>query len=187
MEKVRILLCSALLAVATPAAAATADISGIYDAGVLVAQGGSFALGPGAYEFSLSFSDPVSDFVYGYVGKTTVTNSFCDEGEGEFYCGGDDVPTEPLFEMINPQLYQLSLVVNGPSSYTYPPGSVVVRDDQFDLCCQYGFSFISGEAGRYTLSYAAIPEPRIWSMMILGFGAVGWSIRRSRKRKVAFT
>jgi Asp-tRNA(Asn)/Glu-tRNA(Gln) amidotransferase A subunit family amidase len=27
----------------------------------------------------------------------------------------------------------------------------------------------------------AVPEPATWAMMILGFGAIGWSVRRGRK------
>jgi hypothetical protein len=26
-----------------------------------------------------------------------------------------------------------------------------------------------------------VPEPATWAMMILGFGAIGWSVRRGRK------
>ncbi|HWJ59374.1 MAG TPA: PEPxxWA-CTERM sorting domain-containing protein [Sphingomicrobium sp.] len=27
---------------------------------------------------------------------------------------------------------------------------------------------------------AAVPEPATWAMMLIGFGAMGWSIRRRR-------
>lgn len=32
-----------------------------------------------------------------------------------------------------------------------------------------------------TITIAAVPEPATWSMMIIGFGAVGFSLRRKRK------
>jgi hypothetical protein len=33
-------------------------------------------------------------------------------------------------------------------------------------------------------SVSAVPEPSTWAMMILGFGAVGWSLRRQRRQAV---
>lgn len=41
--------------------------------------------------------------------------------------------------------------------------------------------------GTYTgtISFASVPEPATWAMMILGLGAVGYSMRR-RSAKVAF-
>jgi len=32
-----------------------------------------------------------------------------------------------------------------------------------------------------TQAAGAVPEPATWAMMILGFGAIGWSVRRGRK------
>jgi hypothetical protein len=67
------------------------------------------------------------------------------------------------------------------------PGDIVVREDQFDLCCTYGFEFNGGDAGHFTLSYAAIPEPATWGMMLLGFGAIGFASRRRQMRTVLAT
>lgn len=38
--------------------------------------------------------------------------------------------------------------------------------------------------GRFTLLAAAVPEPGTWMMMIMGFGAVGATMRSARRKKV---
>lgn len=40
-------------------------------------------------------------------------------------------------------------------------------------------------SARVSITYAAVPEPATWGMMILGFGALGGALRRSRRRMVA--
>jgi hypothetical protein len=40
----------------------------------------------------------------------------------------------------------------------------------------------SGDSGRYHALGAAVPEPETWAMMLIGFGAVGFSFRRARAR-----
>jgi hypothetical protein len=171
--------CVAAALLASSPAAATTVVSSPYPADSFVGDSGNFDLGPGTYLFSLSFTEPVTD-VLGWVGKTTISNFYCDTGSGEFYCGGDDVPSLPLFEMVNPELYQLYLTVNGPSTITYPPGSITVREEDVDECCDYEFDFTSGAAGIYTLSYDAVPEAQTWMMLVLGFGAIGAAARRRK-------
>ena len=39
--------------------------------------------------------------------------------------------------------------------------------------------FIFGEPG----AASAVPEPTTWSMMLLGFGAIGWALRAGRRRE----
>jgi hypothetical protein len=167
---------AAALLVSSPAVATTV-VSNPYPADSFAGDAGNFSLGAGTYLFSLSFTEPVTG-VLGWVGKTTVSNFYCDLGSGEFYCGGDDVPSLPEFDMVNPELYQLYLTVNGPSTITYPPGSITVREEDVDYCCDYQFDFTSGAAGIYTLSYAAVPEAQTWMMLVLGFGAIGAAARR---------
>ena len=42
----------------------------------------------------------------------------------------------------------------------------------------------SANAGTYTFSASAIPEPATWLMLLLGFGGVGASMRASRYRRL---
>ena len=46
-----------------------------------------------------------------------------------------------------------------------------------------GFNATSVKANA-AITASAVPEPATWAMMIVGFGAVGYSLRR--QRKVAF-
>ena len=43
---------------------------------------------------------------------------------------------------------------------------------------------ISPATPSVTFSFAAVPEPESWAMMLLGFGAAGMSIRRRRSLTV---
>jgi len=180
MKSLRVALFSAalvLLAATTPAQATTEITSGSYTGSSFNSAGGEFSLGPGSYEISLAFSQPVSD-VSGWVEKVFTYNDYCNLGEGEFYCGGDDDAIIPLFAMVTPQLYQLVLTVNGPRTVHGAPGDIVVREDQSDSCCTYGLDFTSGSPGRFTLSYAAIPEAPTWALLLAGFGLLGAALRR---------
>ncbi len=42
----------------------------------------------------------------------------------------------------------------------------------------YGTPFNANIAGSFAGSTGAVPEPSSWAMMLIGFGAVGWSARR---------
>ena len=37
-----------------------------------------------------------------------------------------------------------------------------------------------GLAGTITITDHGVPEPATWAMMLLGFGAIGWQLRRRR-------
>jgi len=190
MNSLRVALCGAAIAVAaaaSPAGATTTTVtSGDFASDSYNSVGGTLSLDPGSYRFDLSFDQPVTD-VNGWVEKLFVYNDTCNEGEGEFYCGGDEDSIIPLFEMVTPELYQLTLTVNGPRTIFGAPGDIVVREDQFDNCCTYGFEFTGGAAGHYALSVASIPEPATWAMMLIGFGAIGAAARRRQMRNLPAT
>jgi len=184
MNSLRVALCGAalaLLAAASPAEATTTVASGDYSSGSFIISGGDFSVGPGTYQISLAFTEPVDDF-NGWVKKLFNSQYFCDFGDGEFACDGDSGFVAPEFQMISPELYQLMLTVNGPSSLFGAPGDPIVREDRYDTCCTYGFRFEGGNAGHFTLSYNAVPEPATWAMMLLGFGAIGFAARRRRQQ-----
>lgn len=46
-----------------------------------------------------------------------------------------------------------------------------------------GVSGNGSYAGTLAFSAGAVPEPSTWALMIMGFGAVGFSMRRQRSRK----
>lgn len=48
----------------------------------------------------------------------------------------------------------------------------------------FGFETVANTAITATTAVPAIPEPTTWAMMLIGFGAAGYAIRRGRKPKV---
>jgi len=188
MKSLRVALCGAaiaLLAAASPAQATTTVVSGTYTGGYQ-STGGSFSLGEGSYLISLSFSNPVSDFD-GTLEKTYAYDAYCNFGAGDVLCGGDDVPIDLTFNMVTPQLYQLLLTINGPETIVIPPGHFESREDTHESCCGFGFGFTSSGSGHFVLSYADVPEPATWAMMLIGFGAIGAAARRRQTRNVLAT
>jgi hypothetical protein len=177
MISLRLSFCGAALALlsASPAVATTTVASVDYPANGFVVGGGNFSLGTGTYRINLTFSQPVSD-VDAWIEKVTTTNDYCNPGE--VICGGDDVSIFPEFEMVTPQLYQVVVTVSGLSTINGQPWSDYVRETSVDSCCGFGVDFTSGNAGRYTVSYTAVPEPATWAMMLFGFGAIGFAARR---------
>jgi hypothetical protein len=47
----------------------------------------------------------------------------------------------------------------------------------------YTLTFIGNGSGSFggNVSFSAVPEPATWGMMLLGFGAVGYAMRRRRR------
>ncbi|MCP9222036.1 PEPxxWA-CTERM sorting domain-containing protein [Erythrobacter sp. LQ02-29] len=168
-----------VLAGAGPAQAATVIDSGTFDADDFVYESPSTTLGPGRYRFVVQTSVPVDGF-FGDAIKQTTTNFYCDEGDGEFACGGDDVPTYASFTQVNPSRYLATLTVDAPQTVYFGGGGFETGYDEFDSCCEFEFSFETTQGGSYTLSYGAVPEPALWMLMILGFGAVGGAMRKRR-------
>lgn len=169
---------AALLTTAAPALAAVIE-TGAYEPGLTTRTGG-LNLGPGSYRFDLRLTTPVLN-VFGYPEKITTTNFVCfdpDIRPDEFFCGGDNVPTQPLFEQVTPTLWRAFLTVDPPSVTTYPPGGFFVRDETFDECCTYIFDIESEAPGRFVFSYAAVPEPASWALMVTAFGLAGAAFRR---------
>lgn len=77
---------------------------------------------------------------------------------------------------------------DGPQTYTFGNGgSFSITPENSVFAIKGGASPISA---RFTLlaDSAGVPEPATWAMMILGFGAVGGAMRRTRRRaQVALT
>jgi PEP-CTERM motif len=78
----------------------------------------------------------------------------------------------------------------GDLNFTSPDGGITENGSLVGLFLEAGsYTFhLSGTRGAEssfsgTLNYAAapaVPEPATWAMMLLGFGAVGWQMRRRR-------
>jgi hypothetical protein len=61
-------------------------------------------------------------------------------------------------------------------------GGEVIRGISFNTGNTTGFTDIRQVRVTPSIAGTALPEPATWAMMLLGFGAIGVSIRRSRKK-----
>jgi hypothetical protein len=62
-------------------------------------------------------------------------------------------------------------------------GGETIRGISFNTGDTTGFTDIRQVRITPSIGGVAIPEPSTWAMMLLGFGACGVAIRRSRRRK----
>ncbi len=61
---------------------------------------------------------------------------------------------------------------------------ITLDASQYMLAINGNNSGAGSLGGSITIRQAAVPEPATWGMMLLGFGAAGFAIRRSRRRRV---
>lgn len=66
---------------------------------------------------------------------------------------------------------------NGTAFYVFDAGQVIGGLDQFTFNVP-GLS----NARLYSTSTGAIPEASTWAMMLMGFGAIGWTMRSRRRQ-----
>lgn len=85
----------------------------------------------------------------------------------------------------------------GPFTLTGPQGTDALVDEQFSLAQTFlpagNFMFnttgtrvegaVGSIAGTLTVVNSAVPEPATWALMLLGFGGMGFSMRRNRNRR----
>jgi hypothetical protein len=96
------------------------------------------------------------------------------------------LPTTPLYAMITSPPVPQTLIPGGPGGGVIPPGNnvsppgggggIVVPPQTPETPTVPGTP--------ETPPVPAVPEPSSWAMMLIGFGLIGWAIRRD-KRTVA--
>lgn len=71
-----------------------------------------------------------------------------------------------------------------------PPGRIFLSGLGFDPNVNDTYEVTLKSGGQSLTAYAqlgsgapAVPEPATWALMLLGFGAVGFQMRRSRTRR----
>jgi hypothetical protein len=72
---------------------------------------------------------------------------------------------------------------NGATGY----GGADLRQCAVSGACTTGPVGFSLSARNPNPTGAAVPEPATWAMMIVGFGAIGASMRRRQSRRVQFS
>lgn len=73
---------------------------------------------------------------------------------------------------------------NGTSEFWRLANPITLDPGQFTLTINGNNSGAGSLGGSITIQSAnAVPEPATWGMMLLGFGAAGYAMRRSRRRR----
>jgi hypothetical protein len=83
-------------------------------------------------------------------------------------------------------LLGLKLVLNEQLQTFVSTNDLLVQTNAMHLTLSnysYGGSILSGEViiGHSQAEIAAVPEPATWGMMLVGFGGIGFAMRRARK------
>lgn len=78
-------------------------------------------------------------------------------------------------------LYSFVKTSNDPGPETWTLDPVALADGTHSIVV---LGTLLGPTGSYsgTLNVQAVPEPKTWAMMLLGFGAIGLSLRGRRRR-----
>ena len=153
-------------------------------------------LDPGNYKFELVTSPNVSvyadvdeyiDWSVGYNANDGTGWKFC------FWCGEDaqflnSIPqTSPgvysgEFAILSPQRIVYGNVWNMVfNDGTIPPGARVRLEYDFDEWST-NFQMNSSTPFTYTFTISPVPEPETWGLMVLGFGLVGFALRRKSRQ-----
>ena len=179
--KIRFLLALASLAIATPASAVTILMTPdepYHDAYIARAT----YLDTGVYLARFAFDRPVVaghlTFIHGR------TYDFWGVEDGEHY-GGNDIPLFRDAEF-DGQLFTSIIRIERPYLRHHHWGRIgaIQEYGYYYLEATLGdFVFANAEPVRLDYSFerlSAVPEPASWAMLITGFGAVGWAMRRRR-------
>ena len=84
--------------------------------------------------------------------------------------------------------------ITGSGSLVYsggPTPAITLLGPQFLGAGQYNLTFGGNSpnggaaSGSVTFRLSAVPEPATWAMMLLGFGAIGFAMRRRRRPALA--
>ena len=139
----------------------------------------------------------------GFTGTFRAVPISCDAGPAG--CAGNFTATGTFTRPADHQLVAASITarsINGPSSIDIFSASL--NGTPFDVSpngdVEFGTlgatalqdvntlvvrGFTGGQASfAGDLAFAAVPEPSTWGLMLLGFGSIGWMVRR-RKRNVS--
>lgn len=173
MRSVCVLAAVAAAVIASPTAAAQhLDFTGIFSSGPNASLSGTVDYELVDGNFTLLGSTLT-------VGSTTIT-----EDLSKFYPGS----TEDLVLIGNRAGDDLTGTDNYFLTINLNPFTGLFFDDG-DLGLYYSTASSSSFYTTYNLqldtSSEAVPEPATWAMMLLGFGAVGYSMRRKRIAAVA--
>jgi PEP-CTERM motif len=99
------------------------------------------------------------------------------------------------FASLSPELQQAFFIGDGltgdgtgtTQTFYVPTGATTLYLGISDACGYSGGpSCYDDNGGSFTVNYtgatAGVPEPATWAMFLLGFGAIGWTLRKARSK-----
>lgn len=140
-----------------------------------------------SYLFDISINGLTGSGDFSTVGDASLSSSLIDTLTGTFdgssmtllaprsFFGNDNLFTEtsPYFDFDG-----LSFAAGGSDYNIYSEGGNLVGcDPNLDCGLPASYSFRTVQSG--------VPEPSTWAMLLLGFGAIGFSLRRVRRVRAA--
>lgn len=109
--------------------------------------------------------------------QTTDAGAFINTGTGF----GDNILSTGFFSSTN-AVFLAALFGNlADGSLVYSLSDVDPGDNNLDFTRGVAGGLINVGSGPVVTPPGAVPEPSTWAMMLLGFGAIGFSIRRGRR------
>jgi hypothetical protein len=76
--------------------------------------------------------------------------------------------------------FALSLVGSVGANEFWGLDDTLLAAGQYELVVNGNNTGTGSLGGTITITDQAVPEPATWAMMLLGFGAIGWQLRRRR-------
>lgn len=151
---------------------------------------------PEIFDLSFNFAGNSQIFSIGDVGGITWDprdNSFWLAGDSSLFNVGStgEILAFFLLSVTSPRDYALAFDAadntlwlsasgaTGDTLYQYDAAKIFARVSPLDTLTLDGVGLVGG--AEFALATPAVPEPASWAMMLMGFGAVGFSLRR-RKR-----
>lgn len=133
--------------------------------------------------WSADYNGAASALIGVFLGPTAPTLIASGGFQGPDFVAGPDY-TQPGSTgpgSYSPLLNQIFLIGDGAGETFYAPTGAT----RLFLATADSLGASTGNVGALTVDFAEVPEPAVWSLMLLGFGGLGAALRTRRKLAIA--